>query len=698
MNIRSDNNMAAVHPPSSVLVTGGTGLVGAYVIRDLVERGYTVKAIRRNGFLPAFIDQKIFDQVQWLDGDVLDPCALGEAMENTDAVIHSAAIVSFHKKDRQQMFQVNTEGTANVINMAIEKNIKKFIHVSSVSAIGKKNNGERVTEEYKWKDDKHRTGYAVSKHLAEMEVWRGIAEGLPSVIVNPSTILGYGDWNRSSLALFKNVHEGFSWYSKGVTGFVDVEDVSKAIVLLLATNIHSERFIVSGDNWSYKMLLDTLADGFGKKKPYLEATPLLAGIAWRWEKVRSFFSGKKPLLTKESARVGRGNTQFDSSKLLRTLPDFRFTDLHQTIKKACSSYMKNITLLITALCLCFCCLSQNFVIAGKVSDSATSLPLNGASVFAQNTTQGTISGEDGNFMIRLPNGGYDLVFSYTGYETKTLRISNSQLPGDSFVVALPQIDQSMEAVAIVLSNEVTDGWERFGQFFLDNFIGTTPNAAHCTILNPDSLHFYYTKNKKRHRLKVTSPEDIYVRNEALGYLVRYRLDSFSYDYNSNISQYTGYPFFIELDTTQEVKDEWKKNRARTYLGSRLHFMSALYDSIVTQEGFTVEKMGANFKSVKGSVLGDLYDSTLYQADSNTVVINWDGRYRISYKSVFPDPEFLKEFKLPANTRSQVTLLDVNGGFAVERNGYFYEQYDVVNTGYWAWKKLAEALPYDYQYE
>ncbi len=341
---------------------------------------------------------------------------------------------------------------------------------------------------------------------------------------------------------------------------------------------------------------------------------------------------------------------------------------------------------------------RNFLILGKVVDSATQQPLSNASVFAQNTTYGTTCNADGVFGLKLPNGGYDLIISYTGYEKKSIRVSNTQPMTDSIIISLPQINNSLEEVAIVVSNEVENGYERFGKFFFDNFIGTTPNADSCTILNPSSLHFFYTKNKKRHRLKVTADQDLLVLNNALGYLVRYQLDSFSYDYNSNISQYTGYPFFIEKDTVEEMRGRWKKNRARTYLGSRLHFMTSLFDSTVSDEGFIVEKLTGNGKDAKGTIIYNLYDSTIYTADSNTVIIDWAGRYRISYRSVMPEKKFLQEFKLPADTRAQVTLLNVNDAFIIEENGFFYEQYDVINTGYWAWKKLAESLPYDYVYE
>lgn len=342
---------------------------------------------------------------------------------------------------------------------------------------------------------------------------------------------------------------------------------------------------------------------------------------------------------------------------------------------------------------------KTFSVLGKVVDSASRLPLSGASVFAQNTTQGTITNNEGKFFIRLPNGGYDLVISYTGYEKKILRISHTQTLTDTLIVDLIQQDRAMTEVAVVASNEVADGWVKFGKFFADNFLGTTPNSAQTIIQNPEALKFYYTKNNKRHRLTVKSKDDLVILNHSLGYKIRYQLDSFNYDYNTNISQYTGYPLFEEIDTTQEVKSNWLKNRARTYLGSRMHFMHSLYDSVVTEEGFTVEKLDdKNLKNIEGTVIENIYDSAYYYKDSSMADINWRGRYRISYKDVLPDRKFLEEFKLPAKTRAQVTLLDITDGFVVEENGYFYEQYDVVNTGYWAWKKLAELLPYDYVYE
>jgi nucleoside-diphosphate-sugar epimerase len=323
---------------TKILITGGTGFLGSYIIKELIEKNYTVRAIRRSNKLPNYISPEIFDKVQWIEGDVLDVVALQDAMEDVDTVIHAAAIVSFVKKDRKEMYRVNVEGTTNVVNMALEKNVKKFIHISSVAALGRKSNGSHVNEEKKWEENKINTHYAKSKHKAELEVWRGLSEGLNGVILNPSTILGYGNWNSSSSAIFKNVYEEFPWYSSGINGFVDVEDVAKAVLQLMESTITEERFVINGDTWPFRKLQDTIADAFGKKRPSKQTTAFLMAIAWRLENLKSLFTGKKPLLTKESARVAQSQTYFENAKILKSLPGFSFTPLEESIKKACEKY------------------------------------------------------------------------------------------------------------------------------------------------------------------------------------------------------------------------------------------------------------------------------------------------------------------------------------------------------------------------
>lgn len=322
-----------------VFITGGTGFLGAYIIQELIRQGFAVRAIRRSGKVPFFIPAAIMQAVEWVDGDILDVVSLDEAMEGVDTVIHSAARVSFDPKEKRELFNVNVDGTANMVNMALEKQVRRFVHISSVAALGRTASGDTVTEKKKWQHSKLNTQYAISKYHAEREVWRGMGEGLDVVILNPSTILGYGDWNTSSCAIFKNAFKEFPWYTNGINGFVDVQDVARAAVLLMQGEISAERFIVSGDNWSFRQLFNTIAAGFNKKPPFREATPFLGEVAWRLEKLKSVFSGKKPLLTQQSARIAQSKTYFEHGKLLQALPGFSFTPLAQSIEKACESYL-----------------------------------------------------------------------------------------------------------------------------------------------------------------------------------------------------------------------------------------------------------------------------------------------------------------------------------------------------------------------
>jgi dihydroflavonol-4-reductase len=323
-----------------VLVTGGTGFLGSYVIHQLVDEGWSVRAIRRNNALPAFIPAAILEKVEWVAGDIGDIVGLAEVMEGMDAVVHSAARVSFSPKDRGELYHINIDGTANVVNAALELGIRRFVHVSSVAALGRTGNGEKVTEKKPWEESKWNTRYAISKFRGEVEVWRGIGEGLPAVVVNPSTILGFGDWDHSSCTLFRSAWQEFPWYTEGINGFVDVKDVARAVTALLESEIVGERYILNSENWTFRHLFETMAAGFGKKPPTREATPFLTAIAWRKERIKSLFSGTPSILSRESARVAQSHTLFDNSKILAQLPGFQFTPLEKTIKDACDAYMR----------------------------------------------------------------------------------------------------------------------------------------------------------------------------------------------------------------------------------------------------------------------------------------------------------------------------------------------------------------------
>ena len=354
--------------------------------------------------------------------------------------------------------------------------------------------------------------------------------------------------------------------------------------------------------------------------------------------------------------------------------------------------MKNLLLILFTV-ISFSSFAQEFTTSGKVTDAVSKLPLAGASVFCQNTTKGTMTNSEGVFSLQLSNGGYDLTVSYTGYETQVVRISTAE--ATNLNVELKQKDKSLQEVAVVGTNEVADGLAKYGTFFMNNFIGTTGSATKCKIQNPEALHFYF--NKKRNRLKVKASDDLIIVNDALGYKIKYQLDSFAHEYNSNISIYTGFPFFEEMTGTDEQKATWKQNREKAYKGSRLHFIRSWYEHNLEKDGFVIEQVDPSSGRLKTTLIENPYDTALFrEVENKDVEVNYNGKLRIIYRNALPDSTYLSESKLPAYLKSQITILDINDGFVIQQNGYFYDQNDVTNIGYWSWEKMAEALPYDYK--
>lgn len=316
-----------------VLVTGGSGLTGKELIAQLLAKGEKVAAIYNKTFLPDFNSPLL----QQFHCNILDVAGLEEIMQeqNIQQVYHCAAVVSFNPSRKKELFKINIEGTANVVNAALNTGVKKLVHMSSVAALGRIRQNETVNELMNWTEETSNSNYGKSKYLAEIEVWRGIGEGLDAVMVNPTMILGDGDWNTGSSQIFKSVYNEFPWYSEGVTGFVDVRDVAKAMIALMESDISGERFIINAEDRSFKNLFDSIANAFGKKPPHKKVTPLIAQIVWRLEAIKSLFSGKDPLVTKETAKTALATVHFDNSKLKKFLPGFSYAPLEETITHTC---------------------------------------------------------------------------------------------------------------------------------------------------------------------------------------------------------------------------------------------------------------------------------------------------------------------------------------------------------------------------
>jgi CarboxypepD_reg-like domain len=334
--------------------------------------------------------------------------------------------------------------------------------------------------------------------------------------------------------------------------------------------------------------------------------------------------------------------------------------------------------------------SAQFVVTGTVLDSSSREPLAKASVFCQNTTLGTVTNKEGEFSLSLKSGGYDLIFSYTGYQTQTVRVTEN----NKLEILLIKEDKSLGEVILKNTNEVADGWEKYGDFFVKNFIGATPNAGQCTLLNPEVLKFYYYK--RSNKLKVLATDAVQISNNALGYNLRYQLDSFVYYYNTNINLYRGYCLYTEMEGNDSLKSVWGKKRSNTYYGSKLHFMRSYYDSTLTEDGWLVDLLDEN-NDKKFNKVKDVYDTTYYGAMDSTLQVEiwYPRKISVTYTKKRPEAEYLKKMNLPKSVPYPISYIDIKQTIAITENGYYYDQKDWVNQGYWSWKNLADQLPYDY---
>jgi hypothetical protein len=339
--------------------------------------------------------------------------------------------------------------------------------------------------------------------------------------------------------------------------------------------------------------------------------------------------------------------------------------------------------------------SQSTSISGKVYDASTGMPLTGASVFCQNTTFGTASNSEGRFRLAVPDGGYDLVVTYNGYETFSRRLGRNDDGARDLEIGLKMRDNSLEAVSIVASNEVKDGWERYGGLFRDLFLGMTENSAKCTIENPESLRFLYYR--KRDKLKVLAREPVRVVNKALGYRIRFELDSFVHEFGSGSTESAVYALFEEMEGTDTEKAEWKTARENAYYGSLLHFMRCYYDSTLGGNGYRLNLIDP--ATDKSRLVQDPYDSLTYRKlETGEAVLAGKGRLRVAYTLESPEKRYLEKSGLSGQNTIQVSIIEFPEEIVIEENGYFYDQRSMLVLGYWGWEKLADRLPYDYDPE
>ena len=321
-----------------IAVTGANGLLGNFVIRELISKNESVLALKRSNSdtsMLADIDNKI----TWCDADILDPVSLHEAFEKVTHVIHTAAIVSFNPRRAKEVLNVNVQGTRNVVNTCLALGIKRLVHISSVAALGRQKGQTRVDEKNKWVSNALNSVYAESKYGSELEVFRGQEEGLSSVILNPSGILGPANWNRSSAQLFKYSWQEKPFITEGFLNYIDARDVASIAYQLLHHKIEGERFIVSGGNISYENFFGKMAKLFNKKPPHIKLGKTLLNVLARIESFRTLFTSSEPLITPETARFAGTEFLYENQKI-KNLLQFEFQSIDQTLEWCCEYYIQ----------------------------------------------------------------------------------------------------------------------------------------------------------------------------------------------------------------------------------------------------------------------------------------------------------------------------------------------------------------------
>ena len=323
-----------------ILVTGGTGLVGAHLLLHLIENGEKVRAIYRSGvsiektksLFAIYKKESLLEQIEWISADITDVPSLEIAFQNIDTVYHCAALISFDPKDEYLIRKTNIEGTANIVNFCLANSIQKLCFVSSIAALGDLAPHEKlITEKTEWNPEKPHSDYAISKYGAEMEVWRGQQEGLPVVIINPGIIIGPGFWEQGSGKIFAKVKQGLLFYTLGNSGFVAVTDVVRIASQLMKSDVHNKRFTLIAENIVFRDIFNTIADSLSQKRPTVHAKPLFMEIFWRIDWILSNIFMQKRKLAKAVAKASYSKNKYSNEKI-KSMLNNPFLEIHQYIK------------------------------------------------------------------------------------------------------------------------------------------------------------------------------------------------------------------------------------------------------------------------------------------------------------------------------------------------------------------------------
>ncbi len=324
-----------------IAVTGANGLVGSFIVKKLIEQGLQVIAvIRKNSNTDLLNDVR--EKIVLREAEVLDMQALTEALTGIDAVVHCAAVVSFDPRKARRIRDVNVEGTRNVVNACLTLRVNKLIHISSVAALGRVQGVERIDEDSKWDNSALNSDYAHSKYLGELEVYRGIEEGLKATMVNPSVVLAPAEWNNSSARLFQYVWNEKPFYTAGSLNYIDVRDVAEMVFRIYASDYTGQKFIANAGVVSMLHFFAEIAKRFHKNPPFIKVSNPWIGLVARLAEITSWMSGTEPLITRQSARLAKEAFFYDPQKAKDVL-QMHFRPLNETLDWCCAHYLRKIT-------------------------------------------------------------------------------------------------------------------------------------------------------------------------------------------------------------------------------------------------------------------------------------------------------------------------------------------------------------------
>ena len=334
------------------LVTGATGILGSTVVLKLLQQNLPVVACKQKTsdlksveklFSYYTTDYKnLFAKIKWVNVDVLDIFSIEEALEGIDTVYHCAGFVSFNKKDKNHLFNVNEKGTANLVNACLHKKINALCHVSSIATLNNLDYKHTINETVFWKTSGKESDYAISKYKGECDVWRGIEEGLNAVIINPGVILSPGFWNQSSSKLFSTCYKGNKFYTQGMAGYVSASDVADVMIQLINKRLFSNRYIVIENNYSIQSIFNLIQTQFNKPIPSIKASKFLLQLALIVNVILSKITNKSPLISKSLIQASLNTQVSSNSKILNDL-DFTFQPIHQVISFICAQYLRDKT-------------------------------------------------------------------------------------------------------------------------------------------------------------------------------------------------------------------------------------------------------------------------------------------------------------------------------------------------------------------